>query len=675
MARGRDATMRAGGVAVRTMPATAEPLSRVSILPARPSPAVADALTASGLTLAAAERMGIRPESLAEDEEVWRYYGGAAGGTVRYYVTRVRNLAARVRLFPSRFDQVSGEWVESDDPTMRATVASLQGDQQSQEEIVATLAALFSLTGHGWLVGQRGDNGRASWEAVSAAEARKMGGRIELRRTKFGGSGAREVLPVDASAIWCFRRGLERSHDVESPVRTALPSLRMIERLQLSIAASAESAQVPKLLTIASEIDRRAPQDGKPVVRFADELQDVIATALEDQTSLAGRVPLTAEMAHQFVKDGVGVYDLARPIDEQLLPILEHYELLLAHTLDSHDELLRPGGAADLNHWNVWQIDDAEYETFFAPLLDSVVRSTLTGSWLRPILDDNGVRHSEAELWRVDYDAAAVRGRNDHTDKAIKLRVAGLITSDGAADMADVPAEARPAEAEDDAQADLLVRIATSSAAGMAIALPRLGVELTDEERSALLGLPQAAPASAPLAAPEAEPPRSEPADGPTAPPAMPASAAPPDLLAVAACVAIDAAVWRAMQAAGNRARSRLTARPTAERPGLGKAADHLRSIVACDVCRIAGRPVVEQFCGDEDLMPPKDWDLLDRQLMGLDGMTPDVWDALRGMARGLAAARLYGASPGQPGAPLAGLDAVRAAIARCGDGPGAAIR
>jgi hypothetical protein len=203
-------------------------------------------------------------------------------------------------------------------------------------------------------------------------------------------------------------------------------------------------------------------------------------------------------------------------------------------------------GAEGMNHWGMWQIDESSIKAHIEPVAETIVNAISIG-YIRPVTkDQNDV---------VRYDTSEMRMRPNRSKEAIELYDRGELKAETL--LRETGFSHEDAPDDDERKRWLTIKVASGSATPEQVqaALELLGVDLgisAIPETIRITENPQ-----------DQQPRESRPApslrDHPSQElPSMPEAAA----LDVGLAASCDAMVFRALERAGNRIRSRKNFRP-----------------------------------------------------------------------------------------------------------------
>jgi hypothetical protein len=502
-------------------------------------------------------------------------------------------------------------------------LATLTGGSPSGggSAILAPLVANFELTGEAWLVGVYDpDTDRETWGVYSKSEVKFQDGRLptmdpdgppgyyRLVTGEGRDSEAQDLDPAYTTVHRMWTADTQWSSEPSSPMRSlagVCERLLLIERATdaalRSRAAGNGFMLVPDELSPppVSEDDAEEEAD-----EFQADLTTQLVTPLAQDGSAASVVPGVLRGPAEYLA-AVRHLTVERPMDEKLAALETRLLARLGIGLDVPPEVIT--GYADVNHWNVWQVDADTFKHHQEPITIHGVEA-LTLAYMRSRLQaavDLGVAswtRDQIERVVIWYDAASLvtppdqrEAANDAFDRGtISDRAHRRILGFDDGDAPEVTASADQPVGSTGMTPSILAQVFEVAGAAM-----RAGY--APESVSAFLGLPvehtgylpvtvkapeERAAAPEPAALPPgetplpAEPPAEEPppaeeegtvaAGAPRLPVTAKSRRLSRRLLAIdrqlreRLATAADAAITRALERAGNRLRSRANGNPEA---------------------------------------------------------------------------------------------------------------
>jgi len=623
--------------------------------------------------------------------------------------------------------------------------------------ILSPLTRNYEQAGECYLVGRyfpeaNAGAGREEWAIRSISELTFVEGRFrgmdpELPPGYFrlvtGEGRDAEAVDLDPSTTTVYRlwtADAEWSSEPDSPMRSLIG---VCERLLLiekgDDAALRSRAAGNGVLLWPEELDSLPDDEDEEEDEFDRDFVTQLTTPLTLDGSAAQVVPMIKRGAYQYL-DRVRHLTFGRPLD----PLTNEREARLLTRLgiglDVPPEVIT--GLSDVNHWNAWQISSDTFRHHQEPITIAGVEA-LTLSYMRTRLrtanrwDESLIRR--VVLW---FDPSGLVAPADMSGAANDAHDRGLITDEAYLQLRGIDASMAPPEEQETGSdgvgetgldVDRLLQVATIAdrllRAGYAPDDVNRQLGLTIAHTGSIPGVASSTPAELPAGGGAGEEPGDE-ATTPEAPPLpeLPAASGAPRAIVAAAgptdrqrrlarrlasiertlreriAAAADAAVLRALERAGNRARAAAQRNDAARDAVQGQPAE---TVVAS-----LGRTMVAALGLEEQQLLAEafgrlreqyaEWtasaaeEALDTaaQLAGLDRSDPSVaaqlgtlrdrfaenadasWPVLEGGLRDLAAERLYDPDPnvdplGELPSSIVPPGIVRDALAVAGGVPG----
>ena len=477
--------------------------------------------------------------------QAWGFYDDTP--EVRFAATWIGNSMGRARLFAGRrMDDGSVAPLESEHPAS-LLVAEIAGGPSGQSQFLAELGPHLVVAGEAWVIIDPSKPSDEAWHLVSTEEVSRQGQslRVEIEgREVTIPLGADEFDDEDTTpmAIRLWQPHPRRHIEADSPIRSSfalLEELRLLNAAVASIAKSRLTGRGIVFIPQGTKFPTSPGGDGAEDDLLAT-LMDVASTAYRDPSSAAASVPIFLEVPAEFIGQ-VNRVTFESDFDDLAVKLREETIRRFATGLDTPPEVLL--GQGGTNHWSVWFIDESGIRLAVEPRL-TMACDALTTQWLRPVLEAQGVPDaSECLVW---FDASDLRVKTNRGETAFGMYDRGEINGDAlrretSFDDTDKLSEAERREA-------LIVRMVTQAPSLAPMLLPLIGFNLSD---IGITGPSQDEEGGGgELESPDipVDEDRSPPA-GPPAEPPQPSEG----LLA-----AVDGVIWRALERAGQRARSRV---------------------------------------------------------------------------------------------------------------------
>lgn len=463
----------------------------------------------------------------AWQKRAWLWYDVI--GEYRYACSWVGNLLSRAGLYVA----YDGKPTTNTD-AIEAMVA-LFGGEEGQREMLRQLGIQFTVAGEAYIVGEDGGNDPTDkWWIVAASEITNSGGVWKVN--------GKEVS--DPLVIRLWRPHPKDSRKPDSPSRAVLPILAEIDGLTKHVAAQIDSRLagaglllLPDNISFAASSQTEGDSDALAgdLDTFVMELMETMKLAIANREDASALVPIIVQAPGEHL-DKVRHLTFSTELDKQAIELRKEAIRRLSLGMDMPPEVLT--GTGDINHWGAWQIEEAGIKAHTEPLLH-VITDSLTMGYLRPYLEET-MDPEEARRYSIMADTSAMRLRPNRSKEAIELYDRGMLSMESTVrengfDEADIMGD-------DERQAFFTQKVASGSTTPELVA-----------EALRMLGLPFTVPSPETIAVQEARPTRSL-IDHPENNPPDPAKRRP---IADGDAAAAEVIVFRALERAGNRIRSK----------------------------------------------------------------------------------------------------------------------
>lgn len=468
-----------------------------------------------------------RKSGVSWQATAWQWYDTI--GEYRFAVAWVGNLLSKAKLVVARND---GK--EVTDPLVAEALAGLFGGAEGQKEMLRQLGEHFTVAGEAYLIGEDGGGTRDdNWFVAASTSVSNNGLGWKI--------GERALNAPLVIRLW-------RPHPTDydssnSPSRAVLPILSEINGLTQHVSAQIDSRLAGAgMLLLPQEISfgstQTVTEDGAAqdysIDTFLAELVAGMETAVEDRSSPEALAPFVLQAPGEFL-DKIKHLTFWSELDKQAIELRAEAIRRLALGMDMPPEALT--GTGEMNHWGSWQMEEAAIKQHTEPLLQ-IITSSLTDGYLRPLLAELGV--ADAAEYIFTADTTAMRLRPNRSKEAVELydraelNAAALLRENGF--------DASDAMDEAERKVWLTKKVASGSTTPelVAEALRALGVNVTAPEPTA-----------------------AEPTEGRPTPSLLEhPRRAEPDTLDDAAAAAAEVLVFRALERAGNRLKSKFSLKP-----------------------------------------------------------------------------------------------------------------
>lgn len=507
-------------------------------------------------------------------DQAWQYFDDV--GELRFSCGWLANTLSRVNLVAAAVPQQEGDEPriltepDPDDPDENAeplteaqafaiaAVREIAGGISQQGALMGACATHLTVPGIVWIVvtADETTDSYVSWDVVGDEEVKRQNGRVTW--TNVDGEPQEFDKERGDLLIKVWRQHPRKRSEPDSPVRAALPVLRIIDRMTIRQNVNIDSRAAGNgLLLMPDDVEFPALPDipGRPDASDLDKFMFLLGTVMSqgilDPASPSARVPIGVMLPGEFI-DKVKHLTFDSQLDNRADAIMNLAIRRLAMAMEFPPEVLL--GVSDVNHWNAWQIQEEAVTLQVEPLSETIVYG-LTKGWLRSRMAAAGFPVEDQNSVMVWYDTTDLTTRPDLGDRAkaaydaititreAYLREAGL--DDG--DALDVES--------DEFRRRVLLDVLTKQPSLAPEILPLLGIvdPATAEAMAETLTPPAPPPAA------DTAPAADEPAQGP--PEQSESTVGEPSAAAnrAALLAACDALVDRALERVGNRLRAALS--------------------------------------------------------------------------------------------------------------------
>jgi hypothetical protein len=439
-------------------------------------------------------QMNMRDMSRANASLSWQqlgYHYYHTIGEYRFACDWKGNMLSKAVLHAT-FDAQDGKGpkVQIDGPA-KFWMDKLFGDSDGQAEMLRLIGINFSIAGECYVVAYEdpdplGDGGDI-WMVVAPTKFRKPVGDTG----KYAIANVEIPLPkeeVFAMRIW--------NPDVEDPMLAMAPSeaimsnLAEIARLTEHIAAQIDSRLAGAgILLMPSEMTMPTPPvpDGAQVkqansaVDLMRLINQAMAQSIRNRADASAMVPIVITAPGDVI-DKIQHLTFWTELDEKANEMRNEAIRRLALGLDMPPEVLM--GNAESNHWNAWQADEASIKAHTEPLL-KVITSSIARGYLRrnlmggmPEAGINPVEVSELRRYTILADTSEMRLRPNRSKEALEMYEMGLLSRE--ATIRETGFDPNDVMDDEERKAFLLFKIASGQTTPDFVnaALKELGVDL-----------------------------------------------------------------------------------------------------------------------------------------------------------------------------------------------------
>jgi hypothetical protein len=367
--------------------------------------------TDAALTAAAASVQKIKRETKTSlDEswqpEAWQYYDQV--GELRFVSNALasRMSEAKIEVW------LDGEQIEDDEILPLVTRA-----------LVRRLGLNLYVAGSAYWVGiPTEDKSDIDWQVCSTQELKVADNRVTIGQKEY------RLDEIYLDRIWDPHPANWLAAD--SPVRSALPTLRELVGLTQHVSAQIDSRLagagilwVPNSILQSGQAPASQPSPSYSENPILNAIMTAMLTPIEDRESASAVVPLLLGAPDDAI--GKIRYDtFSTPFDKETKSLRDEAIRRLALSLDAPPELL--SGMGDANHWTGWLIADEVIQAHVVPRLSLICEGL--GHWY------NAVKETQKDDRAGDYelraDVSHLTQRPNRFADANTLYAAGVLSDE-----------------------------------------------------------------------------------------------------------------------------------------------------------------------------------------------------------------------------------------------------
>lgn len=391
-------------------------------------PVIADgmrALVAAAATVKLDAGSDVRTVVTDQDwqREAWRQLD--INGELRFAANRHAAALSQCRLYVAELDDFGHPGEEAKDPKVQGLAGTIFGGPAAKTESLRSMGQQFYIGGESYVVAQGATDPKTDiWYVVTANQIRKLpGGGFKVKRPSTYGGGWHELNPASDLLVRAWTPHPRDADLADSPVRSALPILREIERLTLLAFSQIDSRLVSAGILAFPTGSSFPKKDGTPgdVNDLMSMVLEVARAQLTGEGTAAGLVPIMIEIPSEAGQAPIHL-TFSTELTAELTAKLDHAIKRMAVSLDIAPEDMLGQGKS--NHWSAWAIDETSIRLFIQPVMVRIC-DALTIGYLRPALDALGVANPEKyTLW---YDASPLAVRPNRFEDAVSLHEKGLV--------------------------------------------------------------------------------------------------------------------------------------------------------------------------------------------------------------------------------------------------------
>lgn len=387
--------------------------------PRKPEPGPTS-LVASAVRLPAARESRVTA-SEAWQAEAWRLYDSV--GELRFVANWVGNLMSRARLVA--IQHADGERRALTGGVVADTLASYFDDPAGQEEMLRLTGVHLSVAGECYHVYRASDS---TWHVLAAGKVRQTGSGAKASvRADFGDDKGMTTLAKGSDlVIRVWQPHPMEPQRADSPVRANLATLHEIERASQSVAATLKSRLAGAgVFLLPSEMTFPAPPNAPEGASQADlfmlTLGEAMMTPVSDPDDPSAVVPIVVTAPTEAIQAAKHI-EFARTLVEEVRLTRDNAVKRFALGMDIPPEVLT--GLGDVNHWNAWLADESSVKVHIEPRL-AVVADAIYSAYVDPAITGDV---DDTARYGVVADTSLLRIRPNRSREALELWDRGQLT-------------------------------------------------------------------------------------------------------------------------------------------------------------------------------------------------------------------------------------------------------
>ncbi len=366
-------------------------------------------------------------------------------GELRFAVNFLGNCAARMKLYVGAYSPDG----ETDTPVPIADLPGfgpnivdltdqltmrLGNGRAALSGMLKQLSENFTIAGEGWLLGQEDPTtGLDRFTIRSIDEIVITESEYKLREIPNQMSGDLGWVTLDPDSTYLERMWLEHPRYrlwADSALRAILDDCESLLILRRGIRAAGRSRLAgagfllaPESLQLKRPIDDNEDLEADP---FMGALAEAMMEPIADEGVASAVVPIVIRGAAEALKEFRLVLP-GRDFDKLSIEIRQELVGVIATGLDLPKEVIE--GAADLNHWSKWAVDDDTFRYHIEPHVIQLCHA-LTQAYLRPSLISSGVDPALGARMLYWYDPTELVTHPDRTADAKDAYAAMVISEE-----------------------------------------------------------------------------------------------------------------------------------------------------------------------------------------------------------------------------------------------------
>lgn len=392
--------------------------------PQQPNPAAQlRVLRASGQRIDLSARdvgMRIAATRQAWQADAWDYHGriGELAYALRLLaqqVAKVRFYAAEIRPYPDDPAELSGDDHELDEQLAADAVGNLARlplDDESVDGFLATLCRNLSVAGEAWIHGQP-DGDEERWTVRSISEIVANGEVVQLAELPTSTTFGRRNITDNEVLMRCWIRHPRWEQLADSPLSSTLDILEgiVLDGREMREAARSRIAANGLLLVPIDLSLTKTRQDAEDLIpeaisneEFMADLTEALTAPIRNEGDPGAIAPIMLRGKAEELKE-VRHLRLDRADAASIMERIRGGLLRMLKSLDIQPEQVE--GLGQTNHWSAWAVDARDVKQQVAPWA-ATIAGCLTKAFLRPALETLGHDKEQIKRAAVWYDAAGL---------------------------------------------------------------------------------------------------------------------------------------------------------------------------------------------------------------------------------------------------------------------------
>lgn len=350
-------------------------------------------------------------------DQAWSFYDTI--GEFEYVANWVGNMLSRVRLTVKR------NGVEVKDGPAKDALDELFGSPVGKSAALRMLGIQATVAGESFII-HHTLKGKGEWVVVAGQRVSSdgHGGNWKLDGKKLPDN--------DLLVIRSWNPHPRRADEATSPARAALPILNEILRLTqhldsqlISRLKSAGILLLPNEMAVAASTDGADTTTATRVsaADFVKKFYQMARTAIADRGDASAVIPMVLT-ADAEVLDKARLLEFSSELDQQSLALRVEAIRRLGLAMDVPPEILN--GTADTSHWQAWSVGEDAIKAHAEPLAMRLA-GDLTEGYFWPALAGVEGLEGEPEEYEIDVDTSELRLRPNRSREAIEMFNLGLL--------------------------------------------------------------------------------------------------------------------------------------------------------------------------------------------------------------------------------------------------------